>query len=302
VILTRRRLAAVAAAFWPWWRLHPAVAADLPDCTMLQDFDDWSLRAWYGEKAADAAYSLKLRQGTIPLPNRGDSLKLTIFELDYDPTAGSFGVSCDTQWPDGAKAPDPASYQLVNLGAALVTFNLSPDHESQSAQIGAATADRMIRNDTIVQVAFGDQKYQVTVQAQNLRLALVTAQALAKRVKAEHDRQACKELESRGGCVLTTVSCHAVGLPDDCFELRTMRRLRDRWIVAQPFGDAALRWYYAISPQILGALPSASHARVFRRFYALRVVPAVVAERLGLHACAYRWLKSGVEKLAGLVS
>jgi hypothetical protein len=297
VTLARRRFTALAVACLSLWRVRAAAAADLPDCTITQDLDGWKLGAWYGEKASGASYSLTRRKGTIPLPNRNDMLTITTFDLTYDPDAGEFGFSCEADWPDGMKAADPVTYQIVNAGATLVSFTLSPDQSSQQIHIGEATIDRFARGDSVVKVGLGGQNYELAVSAQSFHQAMVTAQALAKRVKADHDRKACAEL-SGSSCVLTTVACHAVGLPDDCFELRTMRRLRDRWIVQQDFGPAALHWYYAISPAILRALPAPAVSDVFRRFYASHVVPAVLAERIGLHAWAYRWLKSGVEKLA----
>jgi hypothetical protein len=297
VTLTRRRFTALAAACLSLWRVRAAAAADLPDCTIAQDLDDWQLSAWYGEKASGASYSLTRRKGTIPLPNRNDMLTITTFDLTYDPDAGEFGFSCEADWPDGMKAADPVTYRIVNAGAALVSFTLSPDQSSQQIHIGEATIDRFGRDNSVVKVALGGQSYELAVSAQSFHQAMVTAQALAKRVKADHDRKACADL-SGSSCVLTTAACHAVGLPDDCFELRTMRRLRDRWIITQPFGSTALQWYGAVSATILSAMPRAKVRPVFLRFYAFRVVPAVCAERLGWHRGAYCWLKIGVERLA----
>lgn len=299
-MLTRRRFAAFVAAALSSWRMRPAWAAnDLPKCSIHQTLDKWNLGAWYPEKAADASYSIDLGKATIELPNCGGSLGITTFELDYDGDDRSYGLSCDSDWPDGSKASGPVSYELVNAGSALLSFNLTPDKSRQELGVGEATLDRMTKNDTTVQVIVGGESYQLVFSGQSFHQAMVTAQALAKHVKAEHDRKACTEIDN-GGCVLTTAACQAVGLPDDCFELRTMRRLRDHWILAQPFGSDALRWYYATSSAILSAMPSENMRPAFLRFYVFRVVPAVLAERLGWHGGAYRWLKKGVERLAAI--
>ena len=296
-MLTRRRFTALAAAGLSWMPWHRAAAAELPPCSTTDRLEDWELAAWYDADATDASYSLRRRNGTIPLPNRSDMLALTIFDLRYDAKSASYIFQGDTRWPDGVKAEDFVTYDLVNDGATLLSMKLASDHKRQELKLGEATVFRLVNSDTIVRASLGDQKYQVTIAVQSLRRAIAAAQSLAKTVKADHDRKSCAELKS-GGCVLTTAACHAVGLPDDCYELHVIRRLRDRWILAQPFGEEALRWYYAISPMILRGLSGRRSDGVFLRFYAGRVLPAVLAERIGWHRGAYRWLRAGVENLA----
>ena len=46
-----------------------------------------------------------------------------------------------------------------------------------------------------------------------------------------------------------------LGLPDDCFELRTLRRYRDETLAAMPGGNAAIAAYYLLAPSILDRLP-----------------------------------------------
>lgn len=298
LLLTRRRFAALTALCLAGIRIRGAAAEDkLPPCEISQNLDNWQLDAWFGKGDTDPGYSLALAKGSIPLPNESEPLKLTTLDLTGGGSGDEFEIGCEAEWPKDSKSTDPVNYTLVNGGATLVSFQLTHDKNRQSLSVGAATMERITRDDSVIHVGLGSENYQLTITAQSLRQALVTAQALARRVKADRDRKACAELES-GGCVLTTAACHAVGLPDDCFELAMMRRLRDRWIRAQPFGADALHWYYAISPAILRALSPAQTRRVFRRFYAARVVPGAIAERLGLHALAYRWIRSGVEKLA----
>jgi hypothetical protein len=56
------------------------------------------------------------------------------------------------------------------------------------------------------------------------------------------------------GCLLTTACCTAKGLPDDCYQLRSTRALRDTWLIHQPSGDKIIYLYYQIAPRILSAL------------------------------------------------
>ena len=297
-MLTRRRFAALLAAGTGLWRASPARAAkDQPDCSIRQTFENWGLRAWLGDKAAGPSYSLELGKAKISYPDRNATLSITAFELGYDGDAQAYALACHTDWPESANSRDAISYELVNGGTALVSFDLTPERRAGQSKIGEATLNRLEKSETIIRVAFGAETYQLTIAPQSFQQAIAAAQALGRRVKAEYDRKACAPIES-GRCVLTTVACEIAGLPDDCIELRTMRRLRDRWILAQPFGPAALGWYHAVSATILGAIPRDEMAPVFLRFYAFRVLPAALAERLGRHAWAYRWLRAGVERLA----
>jgi hypothetical protein len=46
----------------------------------------------------------------------------------------------------------------------------------------------------------------------------------------------------------------AKGLPDDCFELRVLRRFRDAVLLPSPDGRAAVHRYYAVAPGIVDAI------------------------------------------------
>ncbi len=56
------------------------------------------------------------------------------------------------------------------------------------------------------------------------------------------------------GCFLTTACCNYKGLPDDCIELETMRRLRDDYILKQPYGEEMIRDYYKEAPDIVARI------------------------------------------------
>ncbi len=60
--------------------------------------------------------------------------------------------------------------------------------------------------------------------------------------------------DDKGGCFLTTACTRHAGLPDDCYELRTLRDFRDRYIKELPNGAQLLNEYYKNSPKILSAL------------------------------------------------
>ena len=67
--------------------------------------------------------------------------------------------------------------------------------------------------------------------------------------------QDCKQFKERGsssgGCFLTTACCDYKGLPDDCYELETMRRFRDEYLLKQKDGEAIVNLYYDRAPVIV---------------------------------------------------
>ncbi len=65
----------------------------------------------------------------------------------------------------------------------------------------------------------------------------------------------CPAFKVRGsgsdGCFLTTACCEYKGLPDDCYELETMRKFRDNYIAKQSYGEKLIKDYYAEAPAIV---------------------------------------------------
>ena len=118
-----------------------------------------------------------------------------------------------------------------------------------------------------------------------MRKALDWAAARRDALAAERDTDACIAAD----CFITTACCEILGLDDDCFELRTLRRYRDRVLAWQPDGAAAIARYYELAPQILARLSAAPHQRkkILLSVYARYVMPAAIAARLGLDALAY---------------
>ncbi|HBH40699.1 MAG TPA: hypothetical protein DDW26_02140, partial [Rhizobiales bacterium] len=92
--------------------------------------------------------------------------------------------------------------------------------------------------------------------------------------------------------------CEVLGLDEDCFELRALRRYRDRVLASRPGGRAAIALYYELAPLILRALPDAARAPRLRSVYARFILPSAVAARFGLNALAYRLYVRMLEELA----
>lgn len=52
-------------------------------------------------------------------------------------------------------------------------------------------------------------------------------------------------------CFLTTACVHHYGLADNCYELETLRKYRDSYLMQHATGKALVKDYYALAPSIL---------------------------------------------------
>lgn len=60
-----------------------------------------------------------------------------------------------------------------------------------------------------------------------------------------------ERIGSSTGCFLTTVCCIEKGLPDNCYELTQMRRLRDEVLSNSEVGKSIIDFYYEEAPRIV---------------------------------------------------
>ena len=90
-------------------------------------------------------------------------------------------------------------------------------------------------------------------------------------------------------CFLTTACVDFAGLPDDCFELSSLRRFRDEILTHMPHGADDIALYYRVAPAIverIGASPQRS--RELARLYVLYILPSALAAWLGWASLARR--------------
>ena len=67
--------------------------------------------------------------------------------------------------------------------------------------------------------------------------------------------------QKKSGCFITTACVEAKGLPDDCYELETLRAFRDGYIRALPNGKALIAQYYEIAPKIVARIKAQPNAQ-----------------------------------------
>jgi len=112
------------------------------------------------------------------------------------------------------------------------------------------------------------------------------------------------QLAAAGGCCLkacyiTTATCAAMGLPDDCDELQALRHYRDAVLLATPDGTMEVATYYASAPAIVAALDRRADAQaIYRLLYNEHIRPAAAAAQNGDHATAHALFRTGVERAA----
>lgn len=84
------------------------------------------------------------------------------------------------------------------------------------------------------------------------------------------------EDDNSGGCYVTTACVFAKGLPDDCYELETIRRFRDTWLRNQANGEEEIRTYYEIAPKIVEAFNRFENKKaIWNDIYEKIVLPCV---------------------------
>ena len=270
-----------------------AARADLPQCSRDGVYGDFQLMAYVNDKGA-LYYEAALVVDDVAAPTR--SGKMSVGPLTYGVGHGGVSFTVVTQRDDPFPPGTKGLYEIYagNTRIAAVPFALEDGSDDIPNQ--SVVAQRLLQSDSVIRLTLGRNVSQWRVSARGLSGALDRAASLGRAAQADYASRRCQGVS--GDCLMTTVACRTLGLADDCFELQTVRRLRDRWLKHQPGGAAAIEWYYRIAPALLMAIPPARRERVFLRFYIARLAPAVALERLGCHALAFRWLKQGVLRLA----
>lgn len=85
-----------------------------------------------------------------------------------------------------------------------------------------------------------------------------------------------------GGCFLTTASCEAMGLSDDCWVLETAREFRDKFMSETPERAAEIQSYYEDAPKIVESVNAKSDAKkIWKRLFWQFIIPFVQLVRVG---------------------
>ncbi len=100
------------------------------------------------------------------------------------------------------------------------------------------------------------------------------------------------------GCFLTTACVRTKGLPDDCYELNTLRYFRDNYMKSTVMGNRDINEYYFIAPQIVVEIEKREDSkRIFSKMYEELVVHCLELINEDKNEEAYSFYKRYVEKL-----
>jgi len=100
------------------------------------------------------------------------------------------------------------------------------------------------------------------------------------------------------GCFLTTACVEARNLPDDCYELQTLREFRDNYVRNLPNGEDTIREYYEIAPRIIKRInDTANPAKIFETMYERLVQKSIKLIETGRKTEAFENYRTIVREL-----
>ncbi|MDO5331979.1 MAG: CFI-box-CTERM domain-containing protein [Bacillota bacterium] len=103
---------------------------------------------------------------------------------------------------------------------------------------------------------------------------------------------------NNSGCFITTACVTACNLPDNCFELETLRAFRDSYLKNQEEGAADIKHYYNIAPKIVENINKTNESdAIYKDLYTHLVAPCVLMIKNGKYKDAYKLYKRMVLSL-----
>jgi hypothetical protein len=189
----------------------------------------------------------------------------------------------------------------MNLGGVSVNYDLGPSTETVANQAysflnnsfntdtafvgGAISGGQNFLNGIIQPVigmaqdqqAFNTQQLpsmftQLNSQNFSLGSAAISTEGQVASAEIAQANATARSASSGGGfCYITTAVCSTLGLPDDCYTLRMLRRFRDTYMQATEIRRDFIARYYRTAPALIEkmrALPDGSSyiARLYERF------------------------------------
>ncbi len=77
-------------------------------------------------------------------------------------------------------------------------------------------------------------------------------------------------------CYITTAVCKSLNKPDDCYELNTLRRYRDEYLLATESGKEIVEEYYNIAPTIVKRIDKeADSAKIYENIWQDYLSPCI---------------------------
>jgi hypothetical protein len=296
---TRRRALALlaAAAGLRLVPFPPRALAKTPDCFASQAVGQWK------GVATQAQAGARIGQVTFANPDKCDLRAEISVGTNFESKLVLYGD------PEKTRLPKPFLIKPENRlivrtedGTTAVDEPLcgvcTEIHDDKVSVVLPLAIAPLLRESRAVELAvkLGDaEECRVKLDCEALRKALAWATERQVALAEQFAAQACTPPQD---CFITTACCEVLGLGDDCFELRTLRRYRDGILAHTPGGPAAIEQYYASAPSILSRLPEHERASSLLRVYARFILPSALAARLGFAGLAYRLYARMMQELA----
>jgi hypothetical protein len=287
---TRRRALGLLLAAGVGLRLVPSVPrafAAKADCYDAKDFGPWKAQA------TDAQAGARMTQVKFIDAHSCDLRVDLQVAASFDAKVIVYGDPDKTKLPKKFLiAPENRLIARTADGKEVVNEPLCGNctdifDNKVSIVLPLATAS-LFRDDDACELAvkIGDkEECRFKVDCETLRAGLAWA---SERQTALAQLSADEKCNPPEGCFITSACCERLGLGDDCFELRALRRYRDQVLARRPGGAAAIARYYELAPLILARLPVETRTRRLLSIYARYILPSALATSVGLNALAYR--------------
>ncbi len=100
------------------------------------------------------------------------------------------------------------------------------------------------------------------------------------------------------GCYLTSACVQVRGLPDNCYELQTLRRFRDLYMMNSIEGRKEVEKYYDLAPKIVDKINRTNEADcIYERIYENLIIPCVKLIECGDNEACFKLYYDYTQKL-----
>jgi hypothetical protein len=297
---TRRRALGLLIGAAAGLRLFPSLPrafAKTTECFALQAFGDWkgvATNTQAGAKIGQISFDNEdcILRGTMQVAASLDAKIVLYGDPDDLPLPKSFLIKPDNRLivraDDGTTAVDEA-----------LCGNCTDIRDDKVSVVLPLATSALFRESKSLNIAikFGGKQEDCsfTIDCEDLRKALDWAKDKKEDLAKSFDADECTPPQQ--SCFLTTACCDVLGLGDDCFELRTLRRYRDDVLAKTREGRAAIAAYYRIAPAVVARLEQRRAGPRLLSVYARFVLPSAIAARLGLNRLAFRLYRRMMQDL-----
>lgn len=297
---TRRRAIGLMLAGVAALRLPPPAFAKPAECLATQPVPPWTAIASNTQAGA------KIGQIAFLDPNHCDLHA----EIQVAPSfEGKLVIYGD---PDKTPLPkkfliQPENRLLVRTSAGVVAVDeplcgvCTDIYDDKVSIVLPLACKPLFESEREIEMAIklgSTEECRFKLDCEALRQALTWAAEQRENLVQQFEAEQC----TPPGCFISSACCEALGLPDDCFELRALRRYRDEILSGTPDGRASIAAYYALAPALLDALDEKNRAEILRTLYARFILPSAVAAYLGFDRLAFKLYARMMQELSAHAS